>query len=383
MEQEQVIIPQNPFSKDSWADTAPVATQEPIDKIPDGDKPPVDTPPIDDRSHVDKVPDAAPVFDENKWVKDNWGFDSTEVAKTEIEKLKNKKDFEFANEDSRKYFDYIKEGKEDELYNVIHTKKTVEKLLNADLSDKKIATELVKFGIQNENKDLTPDEVDYLYEQKFGLPEKPIQKDDEDDDDFKLRQTAYDNKVSNIERGLVIEAKLAKPKLEKFKTELVLPDIPKGEVSAPQPTQEELQKVEEARNKILSKIESDSRNFNGFEVRYKDEGGEIPINYIISDEQRTANKEQLKNFDVHEFIGTRWFKDGEPDVNAMMQDITLLKERDAIFQKLVNETGAQIRKQYIGIKANVSVNGEQSNGIQDNSQKSDYDKQVEFIWNQK
>ena len=93
------------------------------------------------------------VLEPNAWLKQKWGWDTEEVADNEIKALREKaaKSFEYKNDDSRKIAEYINEGKEDELYKFLDIKKRVEKLSTAELTDKSIAAELVKFGIQKDN----------------------------------------------------------------------------------------------------------------------------------------------------------------------------------------------------------------------------------------
>ena len=123
------------------------------------------------------------------------------------------------------------------------------------------------------------------------------------------------------------------------------------------------------------------KNFNGYEVKYKDEEVEIPVNFVVPDENKVALKKELETFDVDEFIGQRWFtKEGQPNVMQMMEDVTLLREKEAVFQKIANEVGAKMKLHYMGQKANVSVNGNQQATFNPNTAKSQMDEQIEFIW---
>jgi len=198
------------------------------------------------------------VFDENTYVKNNFGFDNVEVAKKEIEELKNKaKGFELANEDGKKAFEYLRDGKEEDLYNLLHSKKTIQKLIASDVTDPKIAADLVKLSMLNENKDkgLTEEDVEYLFNQKYSIPPKPVQEDTELEEEYNQRVSQWDAKVKDIQRGLSIEAKLAKPKLEQYNTQLVLPDIQKeSNQGSTINSQEELRKIEKLREGYLAAL---------------------------------------------------------------------------------------------------------------------------------
>lgn len=351
--QQEVSATQvSPFAQASWSETTPPAS------APSGEetrKPEtVETTVQADSTVTDAKPEEKPQVIE--WFK-NYGWDSEDSAKSEIETLKQKaKPQEFANDFSRTAYEYLVNGKEDDLYSHLNQKKQVEKYISADLTNESVAAELVKFNIQSENKDLTPDEVEFLFNKRFTLPKEPVQRADELEEDFLQRQEDWKYNVGTIKKELIIEAKLARPKLEKLKAELVLPQIA-ANVSN-EPTQEDLKKLEENKNRFIQKVDSDFKNFNGFETKYKDEEVEIPVSFSYDDVQKSALKERVKNFDVDSFITERWFeKDGSPKVESIMSDIALLEDKDAVFQKMANEVGSQVAKHYRKVKANISVTG--------------------------
>lgn len=295
--------------------------------------------------------------DYNVYLKEKFGWDNEDVAKQEIEQLRTKaKPQEFANEFSRNAYEYLISGKEDDLYSILNQKKQVEKYISADVTDEKVAAELVKFNIHSENKDLSPDEVEFLFNKRFTLPKEPAQKADELDEDFEARKQEWSYNVNSIKKELIIEAKLAKPKLEKLKADLVLPKI--GGSVSPEQSQEDLRKLEENTLRFNQKVDAEFKNFNGFETKYKDEEVEIPVSFSYDEAQKTALKEEVKTFNVDAFINERWFTaDGNPKVETIMSDIALLKDKEAVFQKMVNEVGTNVAKHYRKVKANISVAG--------------------------
>ena len=80
---------------------APVETTDPID-------PPQETPPAPTTTETQ--------FDYNSFVKENFGYDSVDAAKEEIQKLKSKPEISFDNEVSERLFNLIKEGKKDKFF---------------------------------------------------------------------------------------------------------------------------------------------------------------------------------------------------------------------------------------------------------------------------
>lgn len=388
LEQETVTSTDksSPFKESSWTDSAPkpeekveialVTTEQKVEVKPE-DKAAVVLQPA-------AVVEAAKedIFDEDKYVKEKFGWENAELGKKEIDELRERaKQLDLTSEESRKVLSYIKEGKKKDLYNFLHQQEQVEKLVTSDLTDKKTAAELVKFSIGNKNKNLTQDEVNFLFDERFSIPSKPIQG-DELEEDYLPKVKAWEKQVENIEKRLVIEAKLAQPELEKLKTELVLPDIHKP--VDPEAQQKELQRVEGLAKKYLETLESDFNKFNGYEIKYKDEEVEIPVSFAVSDEDKVALKNELKDFDPIAFIDKRWFsEDGTPKITAIMDDMTLLRKKEVVLQKMVNEIGSKMREHYIKLKSNINVNGSQQGTLQPDAAKSEQEKQIEYLWKQR
>lgn len=354
---QEVSAPEfNPFAQQSWSENAPEGAPAGEEtRTPETTAAPAaateTTPP------AETAPPAAAV-DYNAYLKEKFGWDSEEVAAQQLAELKEKaKGKEFANDYSRQMYEYLLEGKEDDLYSHLSQKKQIEKLLSADVTDEKTAAEMVKFGIKSKNNDLTSDEVEFLFNKRFGIPKEPTQLDTETDEEFDARKNEWAAQVNAVKKEMIIEAKLAKPEIEKLKNELVLPKI--GGEGQPQLTQEDLQRLEENQKRFIQKVDAEFKNFNGFEVKYKDEEVEIPVTFGYDEAQKAALKEELKTFDVDVFFDQRWFSNGEPNVVKIMQDISLLKDGEAVMQKIANEVGAQVLKHYRKTTSNVSVTGGQ------------------------
>ena len=375
MENEIVVTPENPFT--GWSETKPEAEIKEEVKVEEA------VVQEELKTELTEVKTEEIVIE--PFYK-KIGLEKEEDVLNEITTLRERasKGYEYKNEDSKRVAEYINEGKEDDLYKFLDTKKKVEKLATADLSDKNIAAELVKFGLQKDNPTLNEDEVDFLFNEKYTLPKKPVQDDVDTDEDYADKVKVWENQVATIEKRMVIEAKIAQPKMAQYKTELVLPDIQReGNAGQQALTQEELQRQEGIRDNFLSKLESDYKNFNGYEVKYKDEEVEIPITFAIADEDKIALKEELKDFDVDGFIGNRWFnQDGSPNVMQMMDDVTLLRNKEKAFQKIANEVGAQMKLHYMGKKSNVNVTGA-AEVIKLEGDKTQREKEIEFIWKQR
>jgi len=305
-------------------------------------------------------------FDPKDWLKQEFDVDDVSVIKGEREELKTLrekvKEQDFVNEDSKKVYDYLKGGKEDDLYNFLNQKKQVEKLSKADLTDKSIAAELVKFGIQRENPSLTSDDVDFLFKQKYSIPKEPKEEDFVIDTDYEAALGTWKEQVQNIEKGMVIEAKMQQPKLAQLQQEIVLPDIRKEQQSNA-PSQEDLAALQQMQQSFLQTVKTSVDGFKGFDVNVKDKDVDYVVSYAPSVEEKTLVSEKLNEFaqsgfDANVVLAERWVnKDGKSlNVEQMVKDLSLIYSNEKQSQKLVADAANKRLELYLKEKKNINLN---------------------------
>lgn len=303
------------------------------------------------------------VLDPNTYLKTKWGWETEEQADNEIKELREKatKGFEYKNEESKTIAEYINEGKEDDLYQFLDTKRKVQKLSTADLSDKNVAAELVKFGIQKDNPNLSADEVEFLFNEKYSLPAKPVKNDIDDDDEYEAKVNSWQTQVSNIEKRLVIEAKMNQPKLAQLSNELVLPKINKeATANQSQPTPEEKAEFEKAKELFLQSAKQTVDGFSGFTTQVKDKDVDYSVSYTPSVDERKLLSENLNKlaesgFDANTLFAERWY-----DVNTKTFKIDqMTKDLSRIFigensdKKLAADAANKRLETYLAEKKNV------------------------------
>ena len=294
-------------------------------------------------------------FDPNQFVKEKFGYETVEEAENEFRKLKEKPSFEFKDDVSKTLFDAIKEGKADDVYEVLNQQKRLEKLTTSEL-DAEIAAEIVKTNIKNKHKGLSNEDVDLLFYDQFFVPLKPEQGYDESDEDYAAKVNQWQSQVDYTERRLMIEAKVLKPEIEKLRSEITLPDI-YNESGRQAESQAEFEVMQEARSIYERTLDSDFQSFNGFNVSVKDEDVEIPISFNVSEEERLAMKNDLMDFDSDSYLENRWFtKDGKPNIQQIMADKYLLENREKIFSKIANEAASQRVLAHIKRSGNININ---------------------------
>lgn len=306
----------------------------------------------DNQQEVNTQPSS---FDPNEFVRERFGFESVEQAEEEIKKFKEKKDFEFEDDKSRNLFNAIREGKTDDVFSILNEQKKLEKLTTSEINAD-IAVDIIKTSIANKYKDLTSEEVDLLFYENYNFPRKPEQGYDETDEDYSQKLKGWESQMEFIEKRMVIDAKVARPELEKLKSELKLPDVDRFE-EREQASREEFEMLEQARQVYEKTLDAEFQNFKGFDVMVKDEDVEIPISFNISDEERLSLKEGLYDFDADSYLENRWFtEDGKPNVKQVMQDRYVLENLPKILQKFANEAASQRLLAHIKKSGNVTIN---------------------------
>ena len=342
----------NPFSDDNAPqvqpkiEEAPILTNEPAQEAAYNQQ---------EETKVEEQTASTQLFDSNQFVKERFGYDSVEQAEQEFKKLKEQPSFEFKDDVSKTLFDAIKEGKADDVYEILNQQKRLEKLITSDLTPD-LAAEIVKTNIKNKYKDLTSEDVDLLFYDQYFVPLKPEQGYNESDEDYAGKVKTWQSQVDYADRKLMIEAKVIRPELEKLKSEIKLPDI-YNEAGREAESQEEFEIMQQARSIYEKTLDSDFQSFSGFNVSVKDEDVEIPISFNVAEDERLAMKNDLTDFDSDSYFEGRWFtKDGKPNVQQIMADKYLLENREKIFSKIANEAASQRLLAHLKKNGNININ---------------------------
>lgn len=317
------------------------------------------------------------IFDEADYLKD-FGWESKDKGKEEIKTLREKaaqaeKGFEWKNDYSKQVAEIINGGedKEEELFNILNTKRQLKKLATSEINDIKLASELVKFGIQNENKDakLSPDEVEFLFNERYNIPEKPVQTDLEDDTEYNQRVSAWQTQVQNIERRMIIEAKIQQPKLASYNNELVLPKIEReNQQTQQQVSQEDLDKVAKFKDSYLQSVDNSLKSLASFNLTVKDKDVEIPLKYDLTADQKSEVAGRMKHFAESGYNATAILADlwvnenGEVKTDEMAKDLAYLLFKDTINQKFANDAAGKRLDLYLQSKKNININSQQQQG---------------------
>lgn len=374
------IKPSDTLASSIWGDetTPTMQTQPPTAIVTEPIAPTQEATPAPTEAIVEKP------FDVNEFLKSTFNVDSVDAAKTqwqELQKLKDIKPVEFANEQSQKYFDYIKSGKEDELYEHLHKKKELGSIAATDVEKVDNALSIIKTQLKYQNKDYTSQDISDIIEDKYTVPEKPELGDIEDETSFNNRIAKWNSQVEKINRAIVRDARTAKTELSKLNEEVVLPDINYTNPKVEADRQKELAENAQLRELFETSLNSEFKNFNGYNVSYKNGDVDVSVQYGVPDDEKTVYKEKVLDLNPPEFFGTRWFnEDGKPKTETMISDVYLLENKDKIFNKIITDTANKVMDFYIKGQKNISVNGNIQQGNFNPNVQNQQQKLAEDVW---
>lgn len=383
--EQQVNVP-NPFAAESWA-TPPVNTEESTTKV-EATQPVVE---------ATQKTEEEEILDPKEWLKREFDTDDISVLKAEREEYKklketNPSEIKFADEQSKQIHELIREGKRKEVRQFLETQDKLETLISQEVS-KETAADIIKLSMQLKHKDLTPQEIDYKFNKQFGIPKEPTELATETEDEFKERHDQWKELVADVEMNRIIEAKTAKPDLEKAKAELVLPEIQQKENQGArkEPTQEELAAFESAKNSFLQSAEKSISSFNGFTSQVKDKDVDYTVSYAPSQEEKTTISNKIKEFaetgfDANSILAERWVEeDGKTiKIDQMVKDLSRIYGDDRVSQKLVSDAANKRLEAYLKDKKQIDVSGVDQNGkLQlEKDNKTEAAQLQEFFWSQ-
>jgi predicted GNAT family acetyltransferase len=366
-QQEQVIANAvSPFDNEAWSEQPFVASPVVAEEKVDTPVATVEVPVVEEQ----KVDTPTPVVGE--WYK-GYGWDNEELAKAEIEKLRQtKEEIKYANEESEKLHKAIASGDKKLVLDILSRNQQLEELSNTEVNIAN-ASSIVKTAMKFKYADLnlTDKEIDFKFNKQFGIPPKPAELDSDTPGEYQEKLAEWEKQKENVEMELLIEAKVAKPELAKLKQELVLPDTPKQEVlpNETKPTQEEIEKAEKFKGAYLQSVEASVKKISGITVAVKDKDVEIPLSYDFSTQEKEAISERMKHFAESGYNATAILADlwadeeGNLKTDEMAEDLSLILFKKNINQKLVNDAANKRLELYLKGKKNININETSVKGV--------------------
>jgi hypothetical protein len=360
----------DPFAEGAWTETPPDVPRETIAEES------AETPAQTETT----VQEAAAAEAPKPWYTD-FGYESEEAARTEIQTLREGRDkpptaqeIQFANEQSQTLFNYLKEGKEADVLQFLTRKQQLAQVETMP------AEAALRLHLESANPHYKPEDIQDVMEERYGLPPRPVQEPHEDDDEFAAREAAYNQQAGKVQRRMERDAYAAREELKRLNADLVLPEIGGKTPEAQTPAQSSAE-VEAIRQQYLQTLDRDYTKFKGFEVTYKDEAVELPIRFVVTPEEQAAQRDQMHNFDHNEYFANRWIaQDGSYQIENMISDKYFLENKERIIQKLVSDAVNQRLAHERKHRSNIHVSGP-SGTLNPGAQASEKDMAEHFFSN--
>jgi hypothetical protein len=282
----------------------------------------------------------------------------------------------FANETSKKVFEYLKEGKVDEFMNVYQQQKQLENV------DKLDSDNVLKLKLKFENPDLTDAELQDEFDSRYGVEQPDIDEDLDDPADIEKAKKRYEREVSAMERLKKKDLKEAKSFLQEKKQEIVLPDIQSSKTQQQEAQGQEVDEVaiKEYRDKYLNSIPKTIDEIVGFESKYKDSELEFNTTYVIDANEKQALKDKMENFTLQDYFVPRYInEEGNFDTESIAHDLYVLENFDKIVEAHVSQAVNQAKAMFVKGLKNANFQESVSRSLPD-EQKAKQDEMVNFFF---
>ncbi len=267
--------------------------------------------------------------------------------------------FEWPNEVSKDIYEKLINGDISELADMIYEQKVLSSLDNMDESD------IIKLKMAYEYPDLTPEEIEDEFNNRFSV-EEDFDQSMMTEEEISSKRRQIEKQKKTFARELKKDVREAKDYLSSLKQEISFPDIlsqvatgqqynPEEVVSQYLANEEQAQlKVHEtARQEYLNSINEGLKSFDGFSVNYKDEDVSFDGKYSLTPEDRAALTNSLMDFDLDDFYGSRYYKDGRYDAKQLAEDVYFLQNRDKIVNSMVTQAVSRAKMDILKSMKNV------------------------------
>lgn len=162
-------------------------------------------------------------IDPNEYIKEHLGFENWDVAKTELQRLRDLQqnaqtpaEIKFANDQAKRWFEYFTvPDKEDDLYRALHARQQVKGLDSMD-DEKK-----VKLFIKMNNPMFDQELIDYQFQKDYGFDDSQFK----DENGVITDQLAYRHAKIASQQRMQGDLVKANDFFNNYKTKIELPEI--------------------------------------------------------------------------------------------------------------------------------------------------------------
>jgi hypothetical protein len=287
---------------------------------------------------------------------------------TQTEKIK----FEWENESAKNIYDSLVSGNLSDVADVLYEQKVLSELDSMPESD------VLKLKIAYDYPELSPEEIQEEFDAKYSI-DKDFDKSMMTDEEIASKMKQIEKQEKAVARELKKDVREAKDYLQTLKEDISFPDI-LSQFQESQPvvntdevvnqylkSQEEEQSkaYQQAREMFENSIDEGLKNFEGFNVNYKDEEVQFDGKYSLSVEES--------------FYGPRYYKDGKYDTKQLAEDIYFLNNRDKIVNSMVTQAVSKAKSDLLKGMKNIDYSNTPRGAAAADT--SDYDSMVSKMFN--
>ena len=243
----------------------------------------------------------------------------------------------FENEFSEKLFNAIRENKIDEVYSALDKQLKLDKLTSSEVTVDN-AESIIKLGMQIEYPDLTQSEIDYKFKKTYAYPKEPVELAVETAEEFEQRHNEWKGMIEDINTSKIIDAKLARPKLQQAKTSISLPEINRP------PQDENYLAYQSELDKIVKEDEETKAHYQKANpsqvetrVKFIDEPNNINFEFVFQPDGESFKKALEVASDSEKFFQRYRNQDGSLDRDKYLADINFIVNRDAIIMEAMKQ----------------------------------------------
>jgi hypothetical protein len=307
---------------------------------------------------------------------------TTEIVESEVTPF----NFEWPNDVSKDIYNKLINGNISELADMIYEQKVLSSINTLDDAD------ILRLKMAYEYPDLSPQEIEEEFSSRFSID------DDVDtsmmtDEEIVSHNKRIEKQTKAISREMKKEVREAKDYLEGLKEDISFPDIlsqvqnAQSQLSPDEvlndfftkQEQEQSQAYEQARQAYVSSLDDGLKSFDGFSVNYKDEDVQFDGKYNLTPEEKVSLSSSLKDFDLEEFYGSRYFKEGKYDSKQLAEDVYFLQNRDKVVNSLVTQAVSKAKSDLLRSMKNVDFN-DSPRGTASSGSNDDYSQMVSKLY---
>ena len=291
-------------------------------------------------------PEKQEAFDADKFLSELTGGKVTKKEEL-LAKLEEKPSLEFANDTSRKIADALREGKTDEVLDILNK----QKLITA--AEQGTDEFRIKLKMQLENPEWEGVDIDDEYDRLYGMTIDPALSD----------PAKVEREQRRIERSLKAAGKDALDFLAAQKEGLVFPEFGSNQPSVDDIPEvkayKELQAELESTNKsFFEAIDKDISNLGVIDLSVNDKDVQFTHQFQIADDEKAALAESAKDY-WKEFQKTYHGDDGW-NAKKLMQDQYIVKNLSKIIKSAVTAAKTQ---ESISVVKNLANADNSSQGV--------------------